>query len=219
MARGFDLGVGRRSAGILGDEYIDLLLREKRRFRLDVEGAATGQQFHIGRQRDVAGRIDRTRNVVMMRTAREGIKLQAAERQENTARVWPKRIGGGFGGRGGKPAVARLRLPGGTNDRDERDRKLFAGGDGVGRDLIGVGMRGVDHRFRCVLLQPCHETIRTAEAADPRGNGLRFRLRGASGKGNGGIKAPVGRKPARQLRGFRGTPKDENAHRDQFHEC
>ena len=52
---------------------------------------------------------------------------------------------------------------------------MFAGGDGVGRDLIGVGMRGVDHRFRCVLLQPCHETIRTAEAADPRGNGLRFR--------------------------------------------
>ena len=85
MARGFDLGVGRRSAGILGDEYIDLLLREKRRFRLDVEGAATGQQFHIGRQRDVAGRIDRTRNVVMMRTAREGIKLQAAERQEHGA--------------------------------------------------------------------------------------------------------------------------------------
>src|SRR5260370_36235758 len=126
LAGGLDLGVGRRSARVFGDEYIDLLVREKRRFRLQVEGAATGQQFDIGRQRDVAGRVDGARNVMMMRVACESAKLQASERQKNTAGVWPKRVGGGFGARDGKPAVARLGPPGRAYDRGGWHRKPCA---------------------------------------------------------------------------------------------
>ena len=217
-ARGFDLGVGRRSAGVFRDEQINLLALEKRRFRRQVEGAATGQQPEIGRQSDIAGRVDRARDVVMMRRACEGAKLQAAKREKNAARVRPERVGSGFGVRDGKPGVAGLGLPGRAYDRGKRDRKPGAGDDRVGRDLVGVGVRGVNDRSRCIQLQPVNQAVRAAEAADPRSNGLRLGIRGTPGQRDSCLEARVRRQQARQLRGLRGTSEDENAHRDHLHE-
>src|SRR5260370_35947319 len=97
MARGFDLGVGRRSAGVFRDEQINLLALEKGRFRFSVEGAATRQQPEIGRQRDLAGRVDGAGNVVMMRPVRESAQFEAAKREKNAARLRPERVGSGFG--------------------------------------------------------------------------------------------------------------------------
>lgn len=213
MARRFDLGVGCASAGVLGYEYIDVLAREKCRFCLPVERAATEQQPDIWRQRDIARRIDGPREVGMMRPPRKGAKLEAAKREENTARRWPQRVGGGFGARDGKPVVAGLGLPGWAYDRGERDREPLAGGDRAGGDPVGVGVCRVNDRLRCVLFQPDDQALDAAKAADSRSNRLHFRVGGTPGKGDGRLEARVGRDEARQLRGLRGAAKDENAHK------
>src|SRR5258708_39369730 len=77
----FDLGVGRRSTRVFGDEHVDLLAREKRRFRLPVEWTATEQQPNIGRQRDISWRIEGARSVVMMRPRRTGASFARAHRE------------------------------------------------------------------------------------------------------------------------------------------
>src|SRR5258708_40308629 len=97
----FDLGVGRRSTRVFGDEHVDLLAREKRRFRLPVEWTATEQQPNIGRQRDISGWIDGAREVVMMGPRRKGAKLESAKTEKNAAGFLPQRVGRGFGGWGG----------------------------------------------------------------------------------------------------------------------
>ena len=69
------------------------------------------------------------------------------------------------------------RLPGWAQDGGERNRKPSAGGHGIGRDLIGIGMRRVDDGLDGFLRQPCGQSVDTAEAADPGANRLCPRLR------------------------------------------
>ena len=71
-ARRFDFRVGRRSTRVLGDEYVDPLALEQHRLRLRIEGTAPSQQLDMGRPRDIIGRVDRARDVVMTRPVREG---------------------------------------------------------------------------------------------------------------------------------------------------
>src|SRR5216683_180150 len=118
--RCFDLRVGRCSARVFGDEHFDLLTLEKGRFCASVEGTATEQQPNIGRQRDIARRIDRAREIVMMWTLGEGAKLRTAKTQKNTTWLRPQRVSCGFRARDGKPPVAWSRLPGSAHDRGER---------------------------------------------------------------------------------------------------
>lgn len=218
-ARRFDLGVGRSASGVLGHKHIDLFMRKKRCFSRCVEGAATEQKTDIGRKYDTIGRIDHARDVVMMRSRCEGAEFLPAKAQKDTTRLGPQRISGGFRTRDGLPLVIRLRLPGGAHNRGERDRKSCAGGHGVGRDLIGVGVRCINDRVDLFPLQPSGKTIGATEPADPCLNGLHFGVRGAPGKRDNRLEARVVRKQTRQLRGLRGPSENENAYQGHLHDC
>src|SRR5882672_705766 len=79
LAGGFDLGVGRNSAGVLGNKHIDPLLPDKCRLGPPVERASVKHQPDIRWQRDILGRVDRAGDIMMMRTPGEGAKLKATE--------------------------------------------------------------------------------------------------------------------------------------------
>jgi hypothetical protein len=215
-ARGLDLGVGRRAAGVLGNQHVNLLLFEKGRLGLPVEGASIEYQTHIGWQRDIVGRIDHARDVMMMRPPGEDAKLKATEAEENTARLRPERVGGSFRSLDRQPRIIGLRLPCGTYDRGEWNCQPLTRSHGVGRNLIGVGMRRVDDRLDGFLLQPVGKSVRTAEAADPRSNGLCPGIRNAPGERKRHLEAAVVRQQMRQIRGFRRASEDENVHRGLF---
>ena len=59
-------------------------------------------------------------------------------------------------------------LPGRTADRNEWNAGLGAGADGVRRDLVGVGVRGIDDNVGGVVAKEASEAIDTAEATDAR---------------------------------------------------
>ncbi len=126
LAGGFDLRIGRSSPRVLGNKHIDLLLPEECRLGSPVEGASVKQQPDMWRQRDIFGRVDRARDIMMMRSRCEGAKLGATETEKNPARLRPKRVGGSLGACDRQPSIARLRLPYGARDRGQRDRKLPA---------------------------------------------------------------------------------------------
>lgn len=207
-----DLGVGGKTPGVLGNNNIDFFAREKFRFGRYVEGTSAEQKADIGRQRDIVGRIDRARDVVVMRSRCEGAKLLPAHAQENTTGLRPQRVSGGFRTRDAQPVVVRSRLPGGAQNRGERNRKSCARGHGVGRYLIGIGMRRINDRVDFFPLQPSGKAVGTAEATDACLNRLNFGIRSAPGKRDGRLKARVGRKQTRQVRGLRCTSEDENAY-------
>lgn len=218
-ARCVDLGISRSSAGVLGNENIYCLALKEFGFGRYVEGTSAEQELDIGRQRDIVGRIDGACDVVMMRSRCEGAKLLPAHAQENTTRLRPQRVSGGFGARDAQPVIVRSRLPGGAQDRGEWNCKPRARGHRVGRDLIGIGMRRINDCVDFFPLQPCGKTVGAAEAADACLNRLGFGLRGAPGKRECRLKARVVRKQTRQVRGLRGTSEDQNAYQGHLHVC
>jgi hypothetical protein len=219
LARCLDLRVGRRSAGILGNQQFDLLLLEQCRLCLHVERTSAKYQPDIGRKRDIIRRVDRPCDIVMVRTPGESAEFEATETKKNPAWFQPERIRGSFRARDGEPRVARLGLPGRAYDRRQRERKPSACGYDIGRDLIGMGVRRVDDGFDSFLCQPCGQSVDTAEAANPRLYGLHSGIRSAPGKRERHLKSAVLRQQMRQIRGLCRASEDENAHRGFFHDC
>ena len=182
LARCLDLRDGRRSARVLGNKYVDLLMLEKCRFCPQIERTSAKYQTDIGRKRNINRRLDHARDIVMVRALCEGAKFEATKTKKNSAGLRPERIGGSFRAGNGKPGVARLTLPGGAYDRGQRNRQPSTCGHDIGRDLIGVRMRRVDDGLDGFLLQPCGKSVDTAEAANPSVNGLDLGIRSAPGK-------------------------------------
>ena len=217
-ARRRDLRMGCRTPRIFGDKHVDLLVQEERRFGLFVERTTVEYQLDIARQHDTLRQVDHACDIVMVRTACEGAEFETAEAEKNPALLRSERIGRRFRACDRQPCVARLGLPGRPHDRGERDRKSPTGGHGIGRDLIGIGVRRIDDGCYGFLFQPRGQSVGTPEAANPGANRLRLWLRSAPGQRERRFKAGVGRKQTRQAGGLCRTSEDENAHRGLFHD-
>ena len=89
---------------------------------------------------------------------------------------------------------------------------LRAGGDGIGRHLGGIGMRGIDHGVDLLVAQPSRKPFDAAEAADAGGQRLRSGIGGSAGQRQGGVEARVAGQQLRQRRGFGGAAENEDAH-------
>ncbi len=211
-ARRRDLRIGCRTSRIFGDKQVDLLVHEECHFGLLVEGTPIEYQPDIARQHDTVRRIDHACDIVMARTGGEGAEFETAETEKNPARLRSERIGSRFRACDRQPCVARLGLPGRPHDRGERDRKPLTGGQGIGRDLICIGVRRVDDGRYGFLFQPRGQSVSAPEAANSGAHRLHPWLRNASGQRERRLKAGVGCKQMRQAGGFCRTSEDENAH-------
>ena len=146
-ARRLDLGVGRAAAGVLRDHDVDLLARSA--------GAARR------RDRTVRAACSRTRSGGQSRlaAARSAARCSGAAALRRRSAV---PAGRDSGRRGAAPCRAH-RAAATASGRPASDRRpracqagrtseasgtpvSRAGRDGVGGNLVGVGMRGVDHR-------------------------------------------------------------------------
>ena len=137
---------------------------------------------------------------------------KAAETEEHTPRRWSEHPCSGVHVGHDLPAIAWFGLPGGTHDRYERNAELRAGFDGIARNLVGVGMRGIDHRVDALGLEPLRQTSRPAEAADARRDRLRTRVRGAAGQRQDRLVPCIVRKQAGEGGCFGRAAENEQAH-------
>ena len=210
-ARRLDLGIGGAAARVPRNDHVDLALLQQAQFGVAIERSALLQQNEIVRPHALR-RVDEAGDVVMLGHGGEGVQFLPAKGEEHASRRLAdgERCGDGGGRR--LPFVAGFRLPGGTDERGQRDAGARAGDDGVGGDARGVGMGGVDHRLDRLLLDVSRKTVGAAEAADARRDGLRPGRGGASGERQGRLEARIAREEPGQRRGFRGAAEDENAH-------
>lgn len=165
-SRRLDLGVGRQAAGILGNEDLDLFIRQQAFLGGAVEWSASLQEPQIGWQALWIGRLDHTGEIAMLRCGGKRVQLLAAEAEKDAARCRSERQSGRGRRWNDLPAIARLRAPGRTHERGERRAGAGAGEDSVGRHLISVGMRRIDDRIDSVLAEEASKTVDAAEATD-----------------------------------------------------
>ena len=143
----------------------------------------------------------------------EAVQLLPAEAQEYAAWSGSQRncrVGGvGYD----LPAIAGLGLPDRAYKRSERDTGLTGSADGIGRDLVGIGMRGIDHCGDGLLAEEAREALDPAEAADARGQRLRPGRRGSAGQRQRRLEARIVGEESRQRGRFRRAAEDQNAKR------
>ena len=164
IARRFDLGVRRRAAGILGNDHVNLLVAKQAGLGGAVERSARLQEADVGRQGGLLRRIDGARDVVMLRRRRKGVQLESSQAQEDAAWRGAERHCGRMGVAHALPEISGSGLPGRTCERNQRNTGRAAGGNGVGGDLVCVGMGGVNDHIDTGFIDESSEPIGAAEA-------------------------------------------------------
>ncbi len=192
LARGIDLGARALTAGILGDDDVNMVLAEQRDITFDPERSAINHNFSFRQAQSCCRRIDQAQEVVVLRRAGEGAQGLTTDSQEYSLRL--RRQGQRcrcFVGNDG-PAVARFRAPRRAFERCQWHANRGAGFDGVAAHLGGKGVSGVDHLGDHFGAQIGHKTLHPAKAAGPPGQGLRRRFSGATGIRIDGIHSRSG---------------------------
>lgn len=181
-ARGDDLAVGGLSTGILADDHLDPVFAKKSDLVLHREGAAGQQVFDLRRIERRVDRIDAAQEIAVLRRGVEGLGLLPADGEEDAARVFSE-CRDGVGHRGdARPAVAVRFVPAATFQSQKRNAGLTACGAGIGGNLPGEGMRGVDQEIDRLRAEIIDEAGHAAEAAAAHGHGLRGGIDRAAGE-------------------------------------
>lgn len=208
---GFDLGIRGAATGILGDENFDPFAGEQSLFGCAVEGAARLQKAQVGRQALSVRRFDHAREIMMLWCGGEGLQLLAAETEEDSARLGAEgksRIGRG---RNDLPAIVGALRPGWAHERRKRSVGAGAGSDSIGRHLIGIRMRRIDHGIDALVSKVPGKSIAAAKAADAGRDGLRLGRGGAAGQRQRRVEPCVACDQSRKRGRFGGAAEDQNA--------
>ena len=177
-----DLGPGGATAGILRHDHVDSMLGEQIQFAGFIEGAAGENIVAVWHGERRIDRIDAAHEIAMLRSRRESTRFLPADGEEDAARLLPNCGDGGTDIGHPRPAVPGRRFPRWAAKREDRNARPLGCLRGIGRDLVGEGMRGVDDQPDLFLSQIINQPLDTSEAADPCRQGQGFGVDGAPGQ-------------------------------------
>jgi hypothetical protein len=209
-ARRGDLAVGGVAAAVLRDDDVDRVRAHQRAVARFAERTARGDVGNVRqRQRWIDG-IDTAKQITMLRRAGKGLKLAAAERDEDFAAVWSD--GGNRGARVADldPAVAGDGRPRRPLQRYKSNAGRARGGGGVLRHNIRIRMRGVDQRIDALGGEMIREGFRAAKAADAKRYGMGQRRSRAAGERQRHIEFGAYGEPFGQMPRFGGAAENED---------
>ena len=209
-----DLAIRGRPAAVLGNDDIDIVLREKTSFVGFVEWAASGKIDGIRHRKRRLDRIDAADEIEVLRPRRERDELIAAECKEYATWRGAERLHGGRHVGNFGPAVAVDRDPGGTIQRQKRNLCEGRGGGRIGGDACRIGMRRIDQEVDRFGAEPSGEADGAAETADAYQNRLRRRRRGAPGERQRHREIGARRQALGELPRLRGAAENEDAFHD-----
>ena len=210
-ACGDDFSLRGLATGILADDHIDPVDAQQGDLVLHGEGAAGEQVFDIGRIERRIDRIDAAHEIVVLRSRVEGLRLLPADGQEDTARRRAKcchRIGNR---RDARPAVAGNLYPAEPFQLQKRDAGDGACRAGIGGNLFGEGMRGVDQKINRMRCKIGRKALGAAEAAGAHRHGLRRGIERAAGERQRDGEIGTFAKVAGQVARFRRAAQNEDA--------
>lgn len=212
LASRCELGGGGISAGVLRDDNFDSGVPEQRFLFRCAERAAPEQQLRMGRQILPIRRLDGAYEITMLGRGLESGDLLTADGEENAGRPLTESERSLLQASGLDPAIAGLRVPGRTDEGEQRKPRRLRRRDRVLRDPRGEGMGGIHQGGDVLSGQPLGEACRTAEPADAARNRLSRGRCGASGQGKDRRKTEIAREALGQGVGFRGAAENEDSH-------
>ncbi len=181
-ARGDDLAVSGLAAGILADDNLDPVFAKKSDLVFHRERTAGQQVFDLRRiERRIDG-IDAAHEIAVLRRGIEGLGLLPADGEEDAARVFPECCNGVRHRGDTRPSVAVRFVPATSLQTQQRNAGLAACGAGIGGNLPGEGMRGVDQEIGRLPTEIVDKAGNAAEATAAHRHGLPGGIDRAAGK-------------------------------------
>ena len=209
-ARRGDLAISRGTATVLGYDDFDLVLCHQRVVIRLAERAARSDVGDMRKpQRRLHG-IDAADQITMLRRACKRREFVAADGDEHIAAFVPDGINCRPDVADFDPSVARNCAPG----RPPQNHKCHGGfarrRDGILRNNMCVGVRGVDQRVDTLRDEVIGQSPRAAKTADADRHGVGDRRGRAAGERQRHVKAGAPSEPFRQLPRFRRAAEDED---------
>lgn len=210
-ACGSDFTIGGFTTGIFADDHVDPVGTQQGDLVLAREGTAGEQVFDIGCiERRIDG-IDAAHEIVMLRSGIEGLRLLPADGQEDTARQLTQ-LRYRIGNRGdARPAVAGNRFPAEPLQPQQRNAGGGAGHAGIGGNLLGEGMRGVDQKIDRMRSKIACKPFGATETTRTHWHGLRGRIERAAGERQRDGEIGTLAKAAGQIARLRRAAQNEDA--------
>ena len=173
VTRSLELCPAADAPAVFGDKQIDPVGFEQRTLVLNRKGWPTFRDQSVWHRKHCFAWIDHAQEVPVFRTSGKIHRPAPTNGQKYAARI--RRQGVDCGGlvRNARPAIGFARLPGRTLKRAHRNSGGARTLDSVARHLHGKGMRRVDNMRYFFGFQVGCESVRSAETADPRRQGLR----------------------------------------------
>ena len=166
LARGGELGLCHRPAGVLRDDHVELVAVDQPELAGDGERAAVQQQRMVRRQRGGVGRLDAAHEKERVAHGGERCEALAPGREEHAPAGRRQQRGGVLERRHLMPFDRAFALERRSLEAQQRGVGPRARGERRPRHALGERVRGVDHRLDALLPDIGGETFGAAEAAD-----------------------------------------------------
>jgi hypothetical protein len=209
LSRRFDLGIGSRAAGVLGNNEADAVFSQELDFVLHRKGTA---------RRDVAGMrhaqrrldgIDTANEVMVLGSRLKRQQFLTAKGQEGVFSVWSQSLNRSLDIGNILPVIAIQFFPSGSLKSNQRDVGHVSRLRRVGGYLRRIGVGGIDKKIKAVFGDEGGKAIRPAKAAAAHRHRLRHGIAGAACHGQQKSVAGFVRQFASQYAGIRCATENE----------
>lgn len=206
--RGFQLGLGPGTAGILGDNQIDVMRLHQRQITRRIKWPTGNHNLRIVKRQRCFRRVNQPHQKMMLGPVCKGRQVLFANGQKDPRSLLRQGLDRCGDIPNMLPTVTRSGLPGGPLERAKRHTRGPARRNGIPAHLCGKGMRGIHNLSDLFCFQILHQPVHTAKAPDARRQRLRHRRSGSARVGEHGIHAALCQSP-RQCRGFTCSAQNE----------
>lgn len=177
---GQDLAVGGTAAAVLTEDRGDAMLGQQVAFVRFGEGAASQE---IGDVRQIQGRvdgIDRSHDIAMLRSKAQRADFLAPEGDKDGLRIAAQRPNRCLGIGRLYPQITARFFPAGTMQGQQQNTGFFRGRDCVTRNLVSIGVGGVDQMTDALVPEVSCKPVSATKAASSDRHGLTRRIGGTA---------------------------------------
>lgn len=208
-SRRLDLCIGRRAAGVFGNDEGDTVIAQQGHFVVQRKGTASGDVTRVDNVERWLDRIDAANEIMVLRCCLEGQKFLTTEREEGVCAFRAESSHSTLDIGHALPVIIGLFFPSGALQRDKRNLGQSCGLDCVGRDTRRIRVRRIDQQIELVFGDERRQTARAAKASGAHRHGLRHRITGAASHGQKQPITGVFRQFSGQNAGIRRTAENE----------
>ncbi|MDB5664299.1 MAG: hypothetical protein JWS11_842 [Cypionkella sp.] len=202
------LGLGPRTACVLGDDVADIMMEHQRLIAISVKRTPRQNNRAVGQRRRF-GRIDQAQQIVV-RLGGKACEILLADGQKNPCGTVGQGSNGSVHAGNMAPVIVVASYPRRALKREQWHASETAGLYRIAAHLGGKRVGGIDDRADVLSAQIRHQAANATEASNPRGQGLRHRAIGAASVREHRVLV-LGSQSPRQNAGLGSAAQDKNA--------